>query len=67
MCRCMHHSKYVKNLLIVFVGFLLYGIITFLFQKYEISIGVDKDITLGIILSVFLLLLSINYFKNKNI
>lgn len=67
MCRCMHRSKYIKNLLIIFIGFLLYGILTFLFQKYEISIGIDKDITLGIILTVFLLLLSINWLKNKNI
>ena len=65
--RYMHHSKYIKNMLIVIIGFLLFGILTFFLQKHEISIGIDKDITLGIILAVSLLLLSINYFKNKKI
>lgn len=65
MYRFMRHSKYIKILLIVLIGFLLYGILTFLFVKYEISTGIDKDVALGIILTVNLLVLVYNYFKRK--
>lgn len=67
MYRCMRHNKYLKILLIVFIGLLVYGFLMFLFQKYQISIGIDKDIALIIILTVCLLLLLFNYLKSKNI
>lgn len=67
MCKYMRHNKYVIILLIVFGGFLLYGVLMFLFQKYRISIGINKDLTLGIILAVYFLIFLIHFFKSKNV
>lgn len=68
MCKYMRHNKYVKILLVVFGGILFYRVLEFLFLKYRISsIGINKDLTLGIILAVYFLRFLIHFFKSKSV